>query len=1351
MKKQEHVAKSIGVRTGPRAATAASHSPAGTFARSSSSRRAFTFLLASSLAVVFIGLIAAGASAVELRSFSSSFGAPGTGNGQLELRTHSSVAINQSTGNVYVSDTGNGRVAEFKADGTFIRNFGSFTTPTFIAVDGSAGGEGNVYVADSGTNTVSKFNGEGTPITTWAGSGQLSGLGALAGIAVSPTGDFFVLEENSTNRKYSPAGVELSSFGSPRGTSPFGLAIDTEGNLYQADGSPEITKYTQTGENLGEPDTRGDAVALATDSNNGDLYVVQGNNSGFVNRYAMNCGQACTPIEGFGEGELSDPQGIALNATTHDVYVANAGSSTIGIAKIEDVEPAEATLGPASEVEYITATVSGEVNPKGHTTSCRFEYVTDEQFSGTDERQSLRVSASAGTYTLEFLGDVTAPLPFDATAPEIETALNSLNSIGGAGGSVHVTAKPQQSFSRFYDIVFGGTLGKHDVEELAAHGDGLIGREESASPSTFDQGHAPAGFSEPSAVACATNPGSGSGFTPVSAKLVSLRANTSYHYRLSARLTTTADPGGTFQTKVVTPPVVSIDSVTDITSSTARVVGHITPGGTDPAFDTIWYVECHGCNGGQNNPVIPGDIASHEVSTEVEGLKPGGEATVEIVAENSGGRTKSGSLHFKALGVSPTVSATYVSAVGNDSATLNALVNPGGSLTTFHFEYVTKAQYEADGFDAATAAPVPDQALPGVNERQRIERGFQSEPFLSVALGGQSSVTFPATAGAAEVQGALEGIPAIGTGGVEVTDVRAGVWEVEFTGALAETDVEQLEVFPLGRSEVLREGGPPTSFADHPAATELQGLQTGVEYVYRLVASNEYSSAAGVTGPPAYFFTVPKPSPFGACSNDQLRSENQSTALPDCRAFEAVSGPRDGEVYPPFTADREVRNGGQVQTSHPSQAALSGNVVTYPGVPPRHGTGEGTGGPGIQNSGDQYIATRSATGWSAADVMPRGRGIDPEVGGYYGFSDNLSTGVLMLRHALPEVPLTPEVTAKCDVLYSRSLPLGAFDPFYLTEPCGEPIYVGSSADGSKQVFESSAAMTSGTSDAPGEGQENLYYKTSTGLFAINVLPNGATVPSATVGALAEERLVISEPLIPPVSASHAIAPDGSSVVWTDLTTGIVYVRQNPEAASECSLPGETGKACSIQVSAGSAIYQDASPGGRYVYYTEAGELWRFDVSDQTRQVLAGPGASVLGTIGLNTSGQEGAYLYFVAEGALAPDAEERTCSRAKEREDPQERAEAKEEAEGESPLDAAATSICGTKDRPPLLRSCLAPTISFKTPLVMVGKVRPMATGLPFSAIAPPRSPRTVAPWSLCPFAASAITPIKSRSVPARQ
>jgi autotransporter-associated beta strand protein len=68
--------------------------------------------------------------------------------------------------------------------------------------------------------------------------------------------------------------------------------------------------------------------------------------------------------------------------------------------------------------------------------------------------QAIAVTGKNGTYTLTFNGQTTGSLPFNASAAQIQSALNALSTIGGVGGSVTVTQS-----GNVYTVVFQGILG----------------------------------------------------------------------------------------------------------------------------------------------------------------------------------------------------------------------------------------------------------------------------------------------------------------------------------------------------------------------------------------------------------------------------------------------------------------------------------------------------------------------------------------------------------------------------------------------------------------------------------------------------------------------------------------------------------------------------------------------------------------------------------------------------------------------------------------------------------------------------------------------------------------------------
>jgi sugar lactone lactonase YvrE len=137
-----------------------------------------------------------------------------------------------------------------------------FGNPQGLAVDSSS----NVYVADAGNNTIRKITPAGV-VTTLAGlagqNGVKDGIGNTArfsqpyGVAVDSAGNVFVADtRNNLIREITPAGVVTTLAGWKPGpgnldgglgceaefSSPIGVAVDSAGNVYISDGHNRITK-----------------------------------------------------------------------------------------------------------------------------------------------------------------------------------------------------------------------------------------------------------------------------------------------------------------------------------------------------------------------------------------------------------------------------------------------------------------------------------------------------------------------------------------------------------------------------------------------------------------------------------------------------------------------------------------------------------------------------------------------------------------------------------------------------------------------------------------------------------------------------------------------------------------------------------------------------------------------------------------------------------------------------------------------------------------------------------------------------------------------------------------------------
>ena len=249
------------------------------------------------------------------------FGTEGTGSSQ--FKSPWGLAINKSTGNIYVSDVTNDRVEEFSSSGVFVRMFG------FGVSDGKETFE--ICTASCVAGKVGSGNGQ---------------FHNPQGVAIDSAGNVWVVDEgNSRVEEFNEKGEYLSKFGSLGAGNgqlhePAGIAI-SDGNLYVAEyNNSRVQEFSPTGVYINQFGAKGTgsgqfegAEGISADPVTGDLYVTDFGN-GRVEEFTTS-GTFLTSFgsKGAGGEQFKGPEGIAVNQAG-TIYVADTGN-----ARIQEWEP----------------------------------------------------------------------------------------------------------------------------------------------------------------------------------------------------------------------------------------------------------------------------------------------------------------------------------------------------------------------------------------------------------------------------------------------------------------------------------------------------------------------------------------------------------------------------------------------------------------------------------------------------------------------------------------------------------------------------------------------------------------------------------------------------------------------------------------------------------------------------------------------------------------------------------------------------------------------------------------------------------------------------------------------------
>jgi NHL repeat len=572
--------------------------------------------------------------------------------------------------------------------------------------------------------------------------------------------------------------------------------------------------------------------------------------------------------------------------------------------------------------------------------------------------------------------------------------------------------------------------------------------------------------------------------------------------------------------------------------------------------------------------------------------------------------------------------------VQQTTATLEGTVNPDGvQLTDCRFAYIDDSDFQANGYSGPGVKSAPCVPAAGSIPADHTAHGV----FASLTgLAPNTVYDFRLLAANANGTG-HSGDRAFRTPGPPAIDAGSA------TGITAIEAVLRGQVNPEGFDTSYHfEYGTTTAYgtdapvpyadlgagsSDQRASTPLSDLIPGTTYHFRLAAQSAQGSAKG---PDNTFTTYPAPVVTSNCPNEAIRGEANSTALPDCRAYELVTpSQKDGNEIglPKDEADAAV--------------AVDGTHVQY---------ATGTAGAfGDATSGitGRFLATRSAGGWTSTFVglptppHPELQDLGTPVGASRDFSTifyNTSAG------------LDPRDQNNSVDVYSRSADgsvswISQNDALATAAVSSQ--FVGASADGSHALFQTRQPLTPGAQSLVA-GNE-LYERVGKSTILVGVNTDG-TLTSAC-GAIAGSAIALQG--VQP----NAISSDGSRVFFEspDPNGGgdpscspvqggsrpvELYLRQGAVTTTEISLSQRTGSVGTPAPQG--ATYQGASSAGSRVFFTspnlltddaviQAGDpeaLYVYDVGSGSLTFIAS-GSPLAAKGGRPMISDDGFHAYFV--------------------------------------------------------------------------------------------------------------------------
>jgi DNA-binding beta-propeller fold protein YncE len=606
---------------------------------------------------------------------------------------------------------------------------------------------------------------------------------------------------------------------------------------------------------------------------------------------------------------------------------------------------------------------------------------------------------TGGTYTLTFEGQTTAPIPYDARAATVEGALEALSTIDA--GNIEVGEV--REFSLLF--TFQGSLKELDVPQLELDSSGILPDGAAMKIRTLIDGSALApefitkfdsagnlieGWGSEGQLSAANTPGhplaAANGITvDGSGNLLLLGESRIFEFDQAdafAReiLGTPGSPGGIavdgsgsiYYTSSLTD-VQKLDSAGISVGAVTRPPGSrgvaITGLAVSPSTDTI-YADQEGSSIAQvpagcrpeSHALAPSCIPT-EVFGEEEFHRAAGLAVDSTTGTVYGASTEDDRVFAFALTLEATTQAA--TAVTATTATLDGTVDPiAGPVVRCRFQYGTTTAYGTEvpclnssneevgttthPITTTTALHADISGLAGGSKYHYRLRVSNARPEY---LSSEDEELLTKTLATIEEASASEITAGSATLNAKINpNGLAGEYRFEY-GPCSSPSACTSSPFPGRAPETDKAIGSGTSPVSE--SQPIVGLAPDTTYHFRVVATDANGSA---TSPEHTFVFLTESTVQTGCPNEALRAENDSTLLPDCRAYELVT---------PMDKNGSLIGAPFLNTS-PPQVALDGTRVIAPAIQCFADSGSCVGTRFAE--GEPFQFERGGSGWQTTTL-----------------------------------------------------------------------------------------------------------------------------------------------------------------------------------------------------------------------------------------------------------------------------------------------------------------------------------------------------------------------------------------------